>query len=156
MRIGPVQGNLANQGGGDLADFRLTRNGSPLSLTGVNLAGTASDYTLELSVLTSNRGDYVLSLVAPTSTTPWGAECTQRRTESPRPLTLAGLSYAPAHPLAYRALQVLRSPCPPGAVATTKESKNTRLGYNWQTANSAAQWSLSARTGKPRKPVFSK
>src|SRR4029079_16453131 len=35
--------------GVDLADFTLTRNGSPVALTGVSLAGSGTSYSLNLS-----------------------------------------------------------------------------------------------------------
>jgi hypothetical protein len=48
----------------DLGDFRLTRGGEPVTLSGNLLAGTGASYTLNLASLTAAPGDYSLSLVA--------------------------------------------------------------------------------------------
>src|SRR5207253_2930069 len=53
--------------GVDLADFSLTRNGTPVSLSGLTLSGSGSSYTLNLSTVTSSEGTYVLTLVAASS-----------------------------------------------------------------------------------------
>jgi hypothetical protein len=50
--------------GVDIGDFALTRDGSPVSLIGVNLSGSEAAYTLDLSTVTALRGHYVLTLHA--------------------------------------------------------------------------------------------
>jgi hypothetical protein len=48
----------------DLADFRLTRGGEPVALSGNLLAGTGASYTLDLASFTAAPGNYSLALVA--------------------------------------------------------------------------------------------
>ena len=48
----------------DLADFRLTRNGQTIDLSGNLLLGSGSEYTIDLSSFTAAEGDYVLTLAA--------------------------------------------------------------------------------------------
>ncbi|HMO27399.1 MAG TPA: hypothetical protein PKB10_14140, partial [Tepidisphaeraceae bacterium] len=48
-----------------LSDILLTRNGSPLMLTGASLSGSGQHYTVSgLSSLTAPKGNYAISLVA--------------------------------------------------------------------------------------------
>ena len=48
-----------------ISDFSLTRNGTAINLSGVNLtAATTSQYTLDLGLVTVLDGTYVLSLIA--------------------------------------------------------------------------------------------
>ncbi len=50
--------------GVDISDFTLTRDGNPVSLTGINVTGSGSAFTLDLSSVTSPAGNYVLTLTA--------------------------------------------------------------------------------------------
>jgi hypothetical protein len=50
--------------GVSVSDFRLTRNGTVVSLAGVPLAGSGASYTLDLSSVTNSVGSYVLTLIA--------------------------------------------------------------------------------------------
>ena len=51
----------------DLADLQLTRNGTPVLLSGNVLSGSGASYTLDLGSLTAAAGDYSLTLVAANS-----------------------------------------------------------------------------------------
>lgn len=53
-----------NVTGVNLVDFILTRDGSPVSLGGVNVSGNGTTYSLDLSAVTTAEGTYVLRLVA--------------------------------------------------------------------------------------------
>ena len=50
--------------GVNTADFTLTRNGNPVSLSGLTVGGSGSSYTLGLSSVTTLAGSYVLTLNA--------------------------------------------------------------------------------------------
>jgi hypothetical protein len=50
--------------GVDIADFRLTRNGTNVALTGLTVGGSGANYTLNLSTVTATSGTYILTLVA--------------------------------------------------------------------------------------------
>ena len=81
VTIGPVLPDPRNAGigsvsvtftetvtGFDLSDLALTRNSVAVSLTGVTIAGSGANYTVNgLAGLTSAQGTYVLKLVASTS-----------------------------------------------------------------------------------------
>ena len=46
----------------DISDFTLTKDGSPVSLSGITVEGSGSAYTLNLSSVTTAEGIYVLTL----------------------------------------------------------------------------------------------
>ena len=46
----------------DISDFTLTKDGSPVSLSGLTVEGSGSTYTLNLSSVTTAEGIYVLTL----------------------------------------------------------------------------------------------
>jgi hypothetical protein len=50
--------------GVDTPDFTLTRDGSPVSLAGLTVAGSGANYSLDLTTVTATPGSYVLTLVA--------------------------------------------------------------------------------------------
>src|SRR5262249_37936399 len=48
----------------DINDFTLTRNGNPVSLSGLTINGSGASYSIDLSSVTATAGNYVLTLVA--------------------------------------------------------------------------------------------
>jgi hypothetical protein len=50
--------------GVDINDFRLSRNGTNVALTGLTVSGSGASYTLNLSTVTATPGTYILTLVA--------------------------------------------------------------------------------------------
>ncbi len=63
--VGAVAVNFSeNVGGLEIADFTLTRNGSPVSLAGLSVSGSGASYSLDLTTKTGVAGNYVLTLAA--------------------------------------------------------------------------------------------
>jgi len=50
--------------GVDINDFRLTKNGTSVALTGLSVSGAGTNYAIDLSTVTSTSGTYVLTLAA--------------------------------------------------------------------------------------------
>ncbi|HEY2416219.1 MAG TPA: pre-peptidase C-terminal domain-containing protein [Pirellulaceae bacterium] len=66
--VGNVTVNFSESVTGvDISDFNLTRNGTSVSLAGLTVNGSGSQYTVNLASVTSADGSYVLTLVAANS-----------------------------------------------------------------------------------------
>lgn len=51
-----------NVTGVDISDFSLTRDASPVSLTGISVSGSDANYSLDLTTVTGSSGTYVLTV----------------------------------------------------------------------------------------------
>ena len=101
MNAGVVRINFSEAVTGvDVADFSLTRNAAPVSLAGVNVSGSGTAYTIDLTTVTAQDGNYVLNLnasgsgILDGSTNPMVASATDSF-EVRRTVTINGFVFAP-------------------------------------------------------------